>query len=175
MAMRDLIPRSRRRDLIPGFAEDDASPFRSLHRQIDRLFEDALRGFGGPAMLSSSMTNWPSLEVNESDDSVTVMAEIPGLAEKDVEVLLEDGVLTIRGERKSERQETDKGRQFSERYYGRFERRIAIGDDVDEDKVSASFANGILTVTLPKAPNAPARTKRIAVTAGKGEPRSGTR
>ena len=79
---------------------------------------------------------WPSVEVNETDNEVKVVAELPGLQEKDVNVELRDGLLTISGEKKSETE--DKERRFSERYYGRFERSIPI-DDVDQDKVGASF------------------------------------
>ena len=78
--------------------------------------------------------------------------ELPGLDEKDVEVLLRDGELILRGERKSETE--DRERRMSERYYGRFERRIALPAEVEEDKVSASFKRGILTVKLPKSQQA---------------------
>lgn len=78
-----------------------------------------------------------------------------------IEVLLDDGVLTLRGEKRSETE--DKDRQFSERFYGRFERRIPLGYEVEEDKVAAAFKNGVLTVTLPKSPNAQSKVKRIAI------------
>jgi HSP20 family protein len=84
--------------------------------------------------------------------------------EKDVEVLMGDGVLTIRGEKKSEIE--DKERAFSERTYGRFERRIPLGQDVEEDKIEASFKNGVLTVTVPKTAQAASQMKRIAINSG---------
>jgi HSP20 family protein len=99
--------------------------------------------------------------VTETDKQVKVTAEIPGLEEKDVEVLLQDNVLTLKGEKRSEID--DKDRQFSERYYGRFERRIPVGPDIETDKVEASFKNGILTVTLPKTTTAQSNVKRIAI------------
>ena len=80
-----------------------------------------------------------------------VTADLPGLEEKDVDIHLADGVLTISGEKKTESENND--RMFSERYYGRFERRIPV-DDIDADKVKASFKNGVLTVTLPRLPTA---------------------
>jgi HSP20 family protein len=99
-----------------------------------------------------------------SDKEVRVCAELPGLDEKDVEVLMNEGVLTIRGEKKSESE--DKERAFSERYYGRFERRIPLAWEVDEDKVEASFKNGVLTVAMPKTAQAASHVRRIAVTGG---------
>jgi HSP20 family protein len=89
-----------------------------------------------------------------------VTAELPGLEEKDVELELTNGILAIKGEKKTETEDED--RLFSERYYGRFERRIPV-EDVDEDKVSASFRNGLLTVTLPKTAQAQRQMKRIAI------------
>jgi HSP20 family protein len=98
--------------------------------------------------------------VSETDKDVKVTAELPGLEENDVGVELANGVLAIKGEKKTETE--DKNRRFSERYYGRFERRIPV-EDVDEDKVSASFKNGVLTVTMPKLPQAESKVKRIAI------------
>jgi HSP20 family protein len=101
------------------------------------------------------------MEVSETDKEIRVTAELPGLEEKDVEVLLDNDVLTLRGEKRSESE--DKSRQFSERYYGQFERRIALGTEVEEDKVEARFKNGVLTITMPKPERALSRTKRIAI------------
>ena len=106
------------------------------------------------------MTGWPSVELNETEKEVRVVAELPGLDQNDVAIELSDGVLTISGEKKSETE--DKEPRFSERYYGRFERRISV-DDVDQDKVAASFKDGVLTVTLPKLPTAQRKVKRIAI------------
>ena len=85
---------------------------------------------------------------------------MPGLEEKDVQVEFANGVLTIKGEKRAENE--DKDRLFSERYYGRFERRIPI-DDVAEDKITAAFKNGLLTVTLPKSVKAQQKVKRISI------------
>ncbi|HXF87788.1 MAG TPA: Hsp20/alpha crystallin family protein, partial [Xanthobacteraceae bacterium] len=100
------------------------------------------------------------IEVSETDKEVKVTAELPGLDEKDVQVELSNGVLVIKGEKRTDTE--DKDRLFSERFYGRFERRIPI-DEVDEDKVAASFKNGVLTVTLPKSMQAQQKVKRIAI------------
>lgn len=166
MNMRDLIPWGRGSDQIPEFYRDErSSPFFTLQREMNRLLEDAFRGFDAPGLFGrrQGLANmaWPKIEMNETDKDIVVSAEIPGLEEKDVELLLNDGALIIRGEKKSECE--DKDRQFSECYYGRFERQIPLGLDVDEDKIVASFKNGILKVTLPKTERARAKAKRIAI------------
>jgi HSP20 family protein len=147
------------------YRDDEQNPLLSLHRQMNRMFDDIFRDFDRRmptfGMASSLGTGWPSVEISDTDNELQVIAEIPGLEEKDIEVLLDNGVLTLRGEKRSENE--DKNRQFSERYYGRFERRIPIGYEVEEDKVNASFKNGVLTVTMPKTAQAQSRVKRIAI------------
>lgn len=139
-----------------------ADPFLALHREMNRLFDDVFRGFDLAPFGSDRGfgMSWPQIEVSETDKDVKVTAELPGLEEKDVQVELANGVLSIKGEKKTETE--DKDRLFTERTYGRFERRIPL-EDVDEDKVVASFKNGVLTVTAPKAPQAQSNVKRIAI------------
>jgi HSP20 family protein len=103
---------------------------------------------------------WPKIEVSETDKDVRVTAELPGLEEKDVHLELANGFLAIKGEKKAETE--DKDRRFSERYYGHFERRIPV-EDVDKDNISASFKNGVLTVTMPKSQHAQSKVKRITI------------
>jgi len=166
MNMRDLIPWGRNQQ-PPSRYRDEGDPFMTLHREMNRLFDDVFRGFDiSPFGGMGRMGRWPNVEVVESDREVRVSAELPGLDEKDVEVLMDDGTLTIRGEKRSEVE--DKHHAFSERYYGHFERRIPLAWDVEADKVEASFKNGVLTVTLPKSAQAPANVKRIAI--NKGDP-----
>lgn len=160
MNMRDLIPWGRDAHVASMYRNEQASPFLTLHREMNRLFDEALRDFGAPSLFGR-MPTWPSVEVTETDKDIRVSAELPGLDEKDVEVLMEDGGLTIKGEKKSE--VDDKERQFSERYYGRFERRIPLGFEVEADKVAAEFKNGVLSVTLPKNAKAQANAKRIQI------------
>jgi HSP20 family protein len=166
MNVRDLIPWGRGSSTTPSVYRDlEQNPFLTLHREVNRLFDDMFRGFDvpGPSLgrLSSWNATWPSVEVSETDKELRIVAEVPGLDEKDVEVLLADGAVTLRGEKRSETE--DKDRQFSERFYGRFERRIPFGSEIEEDKVTAAFNNGVLTVTLPKSEKAQAKTKRIAI------------
>jgi len=162
MNVRDIIPWSRSAQPLARYGDSD--PFLSLHREMNRLFDDVFRGFDVPTSfgrLAPLGTGWPKLEITDKDKEIQVTAEVPGLEDKDIEVLLDDGYLTLRGEKSSET--SDKERQFSERFYGRFERRIPLDYQVAEDKVSATFKNGVLTVTLPKVEQVASKAKRIAV------------
>jgi HSP20 family protein len=164
MAVRDLIPWGRSRASVPSTMRegDEVSPFLTLHREMNRLFDDVFNRFeGGVPSLFGRGASWPSIEVNATDKELRVSAELPGLDEKDVEVLVDNDVLTIRGEKRSESE--DKDRHFSERYYGRFERSIALPFEVEDDKAEASFKNGVLTVSLPKSAKAQEKARRIAV------------
>lgn len=131
---------------------------------MNRLFDDVFRGFDispfGSDRFFDRSVGWPNIEVSETGHEVKVTADLPGMDEKDVQIELANGVLAIRGEKKTETE--DKERLFSERYYGQFERRIPV-DDVEQDKVSASFKNGVLSVTLPKSQTAQQKVKRIAI------------
>lgn len=157
--MRDLIPWGRQESTAPSsWREQEWSPLASIRREMDRLFDDMFRT---PAVGSfGTMPNWPNLEVKETDRELLVTAEVPGMNEKDVELLLDNGMLTIRGERKGEKDE----RGYSERWYGRFERRIALPTAVDEEHCRAEFRDGLLTVTLPKTQEAEHR-RRIPINA----------
>ena len=163
MAVRDLIPWGRSRTTAPSLMTgSEVSPFLTLHREMNRLFDDVFSRFDVPSVLGrGTRMAWPSVEVIPSDQNVTVTAELPGLEAKDVEVLVNDAVLTIRGEKKAATEDRDRG--FSERYYGRFERVIPLPFEVEDDKAEAAFDNGVLTVTLPKSPTAQEKGKRIAV------------
>jgi HSP20 family molecular chaperone IbpA len=123
MAVRDLIPWGRTRTSVPSLMPgEEVSPFMTLHREMNRLFDDMLSRFdpGMPSLVGRTPgwagAGWPSVEVNATDNEVRVSAELPGMDEKDIEVLVDNDVLTIRGEKKSETE--DKDRRFSERYYG---------------------------------------------------------
>ncbi len=153
--MPNLVPERRH---APGPA---ASPFFTLQREMNRLLNDAFNGFQIAPFSSGANFGWPSVEVSETDKDVTVTAELAGLEEKDIEVSVEDDVLTITGEKRTETD--DKERRYSERYYGRFERRLALPGVIDDERVKATFKNGVLSVTLPKAQGAKAKTKRIPI------------
>lgn len=152
-------------------------PFEALHREIDRLFEDFDGGFWRSPFRRSmfdmepfwrrelTSTTTPAMDVAETDKAYEITAELPGMSESDVEVVASNGVLTIKGEKKEEKEEKKKDYYLSERRYGSFERRMQIPDEVDADKIAAAFKKGVLTVTLPKKPEAQTSAKKIQVKA----------
>ncbi|EQD69781.1 heat shock protein Hsp20 [mine drainage metagenome] len=159
MAVRDLIPRMRSRTSVSR--GEGINPLVAFHEEMNRLFDDFWRDFDGIGTSLMPSSGFPRVEVIETERDVKVEAELPGMEEKDVEVLLHNGVLTIRGERQSESE--DKHRRVSERYYGQFERRVVLPAEVDGEKVTATFHKGVLTVTLPKTARELEDIKRIRV------------
>ena len=157
MNLRSLIPVGRERSV----ARSD-NPFMSLQREIDRLFDDFTRGF--PAFPSVGTTELlQSMDVTETDKQIEITAELPGLEEKDVQVNVADNVLTIRGEKKAEKEEKDKTYRMVERSYGSFVRSLELPEGVNTDAIKASIDKGVLKVTVPKP--APAQVKKIEVKA----------
>jgi HSP20 family protein len=160
MDVKSLIPWGRNRNAPALRYAEETSPFLALHREMNRLFDDFFRGWDLPAASRFGWSaGWPSVEVSETDKEVKVVAELPGLEEKDVDVTLHDGVLTLKGEKKAE----SNGSIYSERWQGSFQRSIQLGPEVDPDKVTASFKNGVLTITLAKRPEAQSQVKRIPI------------
>ena len=166
MAIRDLIPwKSQGLDIAPRQEERVDHLVMSLHRDINRLFDDMFRGFSMPSLPSiGGSLGWPRLELSENDKEIRVTAELPGMEEKDIEISLDDHQLVIWGEKKSETSDEERG--YSERSYGRFERRIGLPSQIDEDKVEAAFRNGVLTVTVPRTAEAAQGRKTIPLNAG---------
>jgi len=155
MSLKSLIPIGRDRSA----ARRDVAPFATLQREIDRLFDDFTRGWPTVATAESALV--PSIDVTETDKEIEITAELPGIEEKDVQVNLADGVLTIRGEKKAEKEQKDKNYRLVERSYGSFERSLELPDGVDPDAIKASIAKGVLKVTVPKP--APAQVKKVEV------------
>ena len=160
MAITDLVPWSRNRNLAAP-RQTQEHPFLALHREMNRMFDNFFHGFDFPMSTTSgwSVGAWPNVEVSETDDEVKLVAELPGIEEKDVDLTFHDGVLTLKGEKKAE----TNGAVYSERWQGQFERTVRLGPDVDPDKIKAQFKNGVLTVTVGKRPEAQPQVKRIAI------------
>lgn len=162
MADKSLLPIQRYR---PSFltSNGEFEPFRSFHREMDRLLDSFSRDFHWPRAAGESGLNMPLVDVAETDDGLTVTAELPGMDEKDIDVDLTNNVLTVKGEKKAEKEEKKADYHFRERTYGSFSRSVAVPFDVDADKVSASFSKGVLTIALPRPPEAKRKTKKISV------------
>jgi HSP20 family protein len=152
-------------------------PFEGLRQEIDRLFDDFGWGswqpfrrslFAGKPLFRRALTRtaMPAVDVVESEKAYEVTVELPGMDEKNIDVKVTDGSLTIKGEKQEEKEEKEKGYYLQERRYGSFERSFELPESVDPDKIEASFKKGLLTVTLPKKAEAQKPAKKIEVKAG---------
>lgn len=143
----------------PSMWDEVFSTRRELDRVLDRFFTPG----------TTTMSAWtPAVDVRESADEIRVRAELPGLTREDIQVNIENNVLTIAGEKKAEVNEQEEGDwHLVERRYGRFERSFTLPRTVDAQGIAATFQDGILTVTLPKAEEAKPRRIEIAVHGGK--------
>lgn len=148
------------------------NPFEKLRRDVDRLF-GALDGglFNRPAFDMAPFwgrENWdiaPAVNISETDKAYEITAELPGMDEKNVDVSVANGALTIKGEKREEKEENNKGYHLQERSFGSFERRFQVPEGVDADKIEATFKKGVLTVALPKTVEAQRAAKKIAIKA----------
>lgn len=160
MAIKTLFPYGKK-DI--SLRREDETPFSLLRREMDTLFDNFFRGFGAEPFAGRFSTFNPHVDVMEGDKEIIVSAELPGMDEKDIDLSIQKEALTIRGEKKVEREE--KGRDYyrMERSYGSFSRTIPLPAEVDMDKVEAQFRKGVLNVTLPKTAGAVRETKKISV------------
>jgi HSP20 family protein len=155
--------------LTPFISAQTGDPFLSLHRDINRLFDETLRG-PAPSQTAQQGAAMISAPVNvaETQDEYRVTAELPGLSSEDVEVLLDEDVLTIRGERRFERRDDKESYHLIECSYGTVQRSLRLPAPVDAQQVQANFENGLLRITLPKS-KAQERARRIEVQGGAGD------
>ena len=168
MQISDLIPWSRDKENRPARASDEgANPLVSLQRDINHVFEDFWHKVenGWTGRRDAVGMFGPSTDVTETDKSVDVSIELPGMTENDIDISLSSDAMTIRGEKKIEHEEKRKGVYMSERSYGSFYRTVPLPAGVDADKADATFQNGVLTVSLPKTAEAQAKVKHIPVKA----------
>jgi len=146
-------------------------PFFSLQREMNRLFDDAFRGFGGMTTSNRQQAGGiveARMNVSETDKELRISAELPGVEEKDVEVTLDGDLLTIRGEKKFEQERggDNESYHFVERSYGSFQRALQLPYAVKSDDVRAEFHNGVLTLILPKSEQQQ-RSRKIPIGAGR--------
>ncbi len=146
--------------------------WQSFRNDMDHLFDRFGNGFGLPAFprmfdIEPNLAYaTPAVDVAETDNAFTVTAELPGMDEKDVDVSVTGDLLVLKGEKRQEKEEKNKNYYLSERSYGQFQRSFTLPSGVDRDKISAQFAKGILTVTLPKSAEAQKQQKKIEVKKG---------
>lgn len=150
--------------MLPGLNKDESVfPLLRIRNGIDRLFEDFFSGDSAMAPFKADGKRMPAIDVKETDEAITVDAEMPGLKQEEIRVTLEEGVLTISAERKEEKSEKTKSVHRSERYYGRMERRLALPSSVEEGKIEANYKDGVLHVILPKKAAAKPKTVNVKV------------
>ncbi len=140
--------------------ENNSSPLDLFHRKMDTVFDDFF------SLKSTSLfdSQWlPKVDVDESDKEFLISAELPGMDEKDISITLEKNILTISGEKKSEKEEKNEkiNTYYTERHYGSFSRSISLPEQIKSDKVKAKFKKGILSVVIPK--DEKAEKKRIEI------------
>jgi HSP20 family protein len=149
-------------------------PLESLRREIDRLFEDFGSDFWrAPFRRPLDVApfwrrEWtlgvtPAVDIVEKDNAYEVTADLPGMDEKNIEVKVANGMLTIKGEKREEKEEKKKDYYLQERHFGSFQRSFRVPEGVDADKINAQFKKGVLTVTLPKTVEAQKPAKKIDV------------
>lgn len=167
---------------VPGIT-GSTNPLMSLRDEVDRVFDDFFRGWPSLMSFPSRLFDLhpfrrtaeplsasigalaPKVDVSETAAGYEIEAELPGMDEKDIKVTLGDGMLTIKGEKKSEREEKKKDYYLSERSYGTIQRSFQLPESVDTDKISAAFSKGVLTLSLPKTREAKAKERTIEVKA----------
>lgn len=140
---------------------------RSLIDELPDRFRQLFDGSLAFEPLAEPIGWMPAMEIVEKDDTLIVTAELPGVNMKDLDITLEDGVLTIRGEKKEERKEDEGRYHMWERRYGSFQRAFTLPKAVDASKIAAKFDNGVLTVTLPKSEKAKVQGRKIPISNGK--------
>jgi len=165
--MKHLIPwRKRQERDLPANREH---PLEALHRQMNELFDDFFDDFETarlPSLRGEGLGDVPvRFDVAETEEAVHVTAELPGMDEKDIEVTLDRNALTVKGEKKQEREERKKNYYFSERTFGQFQRLIPLPSGIEPDKAKAQFKKGVLTISLPKSAAVKSEGRRIAISA----------
>ena len=141
-------------------------PFQSFRTEMDRLFDSFLGGVPSLTGFRQGFTEaqmTPTLDVKENEKEIIVKADLPGMDEKDINLTIHNGVLSLRGEKKSEHTDQRENYHVMERSYGSFQRSIRLPETINEDKAEARFDKGVLTITLPKRPEMVGTQKKIEI------------
>ncbi len=164
MAIRDLVKNNPLKKNVPVRREDWLSPFVSLQKEINKMFDDFFSGvLPSKWGRDEEETFMPSVDVKEKDKEIVVTAELPGMDADDIDISVSDDILTLRGEKKEEKEEKEGDYYYHELSYGSFHRDIQLPAEVDTDKVDAEFKKGVLKIRLPKKPEAQRKAKKIQV------------
>lgn len=163
MDLNALIPWRSNRPSLPAGNDDYFDPFVTFRREVDRMFDDFLSGSPGRGMTAMGQALGPIIDIEESERELVVTAEIPGLESSDFDVTLVDNVLTIKGEKKREREHQDGDTYYTERRFGAFSRAVRIPFELKDEKVDAKYDKGVLTIRIPKPAEAQRNLRRIEV------------
>ncbi|HQL90349.1 MAG TPA: Hsp20/alpha crystallin family protein [Syntrophales bacterium] len=167
--IKDVVPAGQAKATPPARREEEF-PLFSLQREVNRLFEDFFRGFD-LRPLRAAEERWggftPKMDLEETEKEYRITAELPGMEEKDVELMLTGNSLTLKGEKKEEKEEKGKSFYHVERSYGTFQRTVPLPEGIDLKKIDAEFKNGVLTVRLPKTAEAKAKGRKVPIKTGK--------
>jgi HSP20 family protein len=161
MKIKNLLP-----DAVRKVRTGNDHPFYSLQRDMNDLFDNFFRGFemaprGFAAGNAGSFM--PSLDVKENEKEFIIKAELPGVEEKDIEVTVTNNAVTIKGEKKEEKEDKDKNYYYMERSYGSFSRIIPLDTEIESGKAQASFKNGILDIKIPKSQSAGTKGTKVSI------------
>ena len=160
MTTRNLVPFGKKSVPMRRYEEN---PFSLLRREMDSLFDNFFSGFDIEPFGNRMGAFSPKIDVTENDKEIKISAELPGMDDKDIDLSLQNDMLTIKGEKKEEKEDKGKDYYKVERSYGSFSRSIPLPAEVDTNKADAKFKKGVLSITLPKTAKAISETKKIAV------------
>ena len=146
--------------MLPSLWDEKNDPFRAMQNEMSRVFGDFARGLPTSADFA---TSFPAIDVRETDNGLEISAELPGVAEKDIDVSVSDRVLTIKGEKRTDKEIKEEDRYVTERSFGSFRRSMTLPFAPKTEGIEAHMDNGVLTIKLPKPAEAENQTHRIEV------------
>lgn len=165
-----------KRDKAENLPMSGAAPLLSLHREMDRWFDDAFKSFGMPSMTSSlASANWPGatmstafkprIDISADAENYQIALDVPGMNESDLSLEIKDDVLIIKGQKEERKEDKDKHYYRVERSYGSFQRTLALPDDAASDEISANLEKGVLKLEIPRRETENREVKRISINA----------
>lgn len=163
MKIKNLLP-----DVVRRTGKHVDQPFYSLQREMNSVFDNFFRGFDvAPRGFAEGLGSFsPSIDVKENDKEFIIKAELPGVEEKDIDVTVTGDSVTIKGEKKEEKEDKDKNYYYMERSYGSFCRVIPLEAEIESGKAEARFTNGILDIKIPKSQSAKSKGTKVSIKTG---------